>query len=250
MKRKNQTNTTAVIYARYSPRRNKDECESCETQIDFAQNYCKFHKLAVISTHRDDGLSGSKSVNRPGLQEALLAAINYKAVLVVYSLSRLARNTRETIEITDSLQAAKANLCSVTENIDTTTAMGSAFYKIIAVLAELEREQIGERTREAMLWHQAHGRRMSKIPPYGWQDDPYDPARMVPNEYEITVIEKIKKLRAAGLSLRKIAAELIKLGYAARMVAKVVDGQDVEVAGVWHFGTVRRILNRAEMTSY
>jgi len=236
--------TQAVIYARFSPRRRANESESCETQIDYATNYCVFHKLEVISIHRDDGLSGANSQNRPGLQEALLVAVKKKAVLVVYSLSRLARNTRETIEIADRLRKAKANLCSVTEKIDTSTAMGSAFFQIIAVLAELERKQIGERTSDAMRYHQANGRRMSARLPYGWKDDPNNPARMIPCPSELEIIEKVRALREKGLSYRKIAEELTASDYEPRPIKKKFKEGYVEVKGQWHFGTIRNILLR------
>jgi len=236
----------AIIYARFSPRRNADDCESCETQISYCQNYCKFHKLEVLSIHRDDGLSGANSNNRPGLQDAVKAAIKNQAVLVVYSLSRLARNTKETIEIADQLHRAKANLCSVTEKIDTSTAMGSAFFQIIAVLAELERKQISERTSSAMRYHQANGRKMSKDCPYGWQDDPDDPARMIPNEEERSAIKVVSDLRDDGMSLRGIADRLNDLGYKSRPTKKMFKGREVTVKGKWQFGTIRSILARIE----
>lgn len=237
----------AVIYARFSPRRNAAECESIATQISYCTNYCKFHKLEILSSHQDDGISGAYAENRPGLQEALTEAIKHKAVLVVYSLSRLARNTKETIEIADQLHKAKANLCSVTEKIDTSTAMGDAFFKIIAVLAELERKQISERTSAAMLFHQANGRRMSKRVPFGWEADPDDSARMAPCPYELEIIDVVKSLREDGFSYRKIAAELTTLGYTPRVVKKKFKNRPVEVNGIWHFGTIRNILNRLEV---
>ena len=237
----------AVIYSRFSPRRNADECDSITTQEDYCTNYCIFHKLEVISLHSDDGLSGATSDNRPGLQEALWVAMKNQAVLVVYSLSRLARNTRETIEIADQLKKAKAHLCSVTEKIDTTTAMGSAFFQIIAVLAELERKQISERTSDAMLNHQRNGRRMSKNLPFGWQLDPDNPARMLPDEDERKIIGLIREGREMGYSLRYIATWLTEQGYTPRPVYKKFKGRIVMVKGKWHFGTIRNILKKVEL---
>jgi len=244
---KRPQNQTAVIYARFSPRRRADECESIDTQIDYCEKYCEFHKLEVVGIFRDDGLSGATTKGRPGLQEALLATIKKQAVLMVYSLSRLARNTRETIEIADRLHIAKANLCSVTEKIDTSTAYGSFFFTIMAAMAELERKQISERTSDAMRYHQSNGRRMSSKTPYGWKDDPDDPARMIPDEYELSVIKVIKDLRGDDCSYRAIADTLTNLDYAPRTTKKQFKGRTVEVKGKWHFGTVRSILKRAEL---
>ena len=241
---KTQPQKKAVIYCRFSPRRKADECESIETQIDYCKNYCKFHKLEIVDVFRDAGISGKDSKNRPGLQDALASAIKHKAVLVFYSLSRLARNTKETIEIADRLHKAKANLCSVTEKIDTSTAMGSAFFQIIAVLAELERKQISERTSDAMLFHQSNGRRMSQRCPFGWQLDPADPARMIPDKDELAAIQDIIQLRKDGLSYRAIAAQLEAEDYIPRPIQKKFKDRDVEVKGTWHFGTIRKILKR------
>ena len=234
----------AVIYARFSPRRNEDECESIETQYNYCDNYCKFHNLEILGHFRDDGLSGANAVNRPGLQEAIRTTIAHKAILVIYSLSRLARNTRETIEISEKLDAAKANLCSCTENIDTSTAMGDAFFKIIAVLAELERKQISERTRDAMLFHQANGRRMSHRLPFGFKLDPEDPNRIVLCEYEQNVITRVLTMYGEQLSLRKIAKRLEEEGFVPRPSRKLFKGKMVDIKGKWHHTTVRMILKR------
>lgn len=242
-----KTDKSCVIYARFSPRKNANDCDSIDTQIDFCTNYCIFHKLEILSIHRDDGISGATYDKRPGVQDAIEAACKHKAILLVYSLSRLARNTKETIEIADRLRSAKANIASVTEKIDTSTAMGAAFFQIIAVLAELERKQISERTSDAMHFHQANGRRMSKTCPFGWHNDPDDPARMLPDEDELEAIEKIKELRKGGLSYRGICSELGQMGYVPRPVQKMFKGEMVEVKGKWHHGTIRHILSRAEL---
>ena len=239
-------NTKAVVYARFSPRKNAADCESIETQIDFCTNYIMFQHWEVIGIHEDRAISGAKCDNRPGLISAIEEAIKNKAVLVVYSLSRLSRSTKDAIEISSRLEKARANLCSVTENIDTTTAMGSAFFQIIAVLAELERKQISERTRDAMKFHQSQGRRMSKIPPYGWQDDPDNPARMIPEDTELKIINRIVEYKNRGYTLRRIADTLALNNHKPRMVKKKIEGVPFLVAGRWHHGLIRNILNRVD----
>ncbi|MCH8851463.1 MAG: recombinase family protein [Planctomycetes bacterium] len=70
----------------------------------------------------DAGLSGSRADNRPGLQRAVNTACKRKAALVVYSLSRLARSTRDALMLAERLNKAGADLVSLTESIDTTSA--------------------------------------------------------------------------------------------------------------------------------
>ncbi|MHC4639065.1 MAG: recombinase family protein, partial [Planctomycetota bacterium] len=166
-KNRERSNNRAVIYSRLSPRKRPNGSESCEKQIEMCQRYCDFRKLEVIGVLYDKNKSGAKAANRPGLQLALHKTIKNQAILVVYSLSRLAWNTKETIKIIERLEHAKANLCSISENIDTTKDYSRNFYKMVALFVELERELVSERTSDAMLRHQQGGRRMSFLPPYG-----------------------------------------------------------------------------------
>ncbi len=57
-------------------------------------------------------------------------------VLVVYSLSRLARNTTETLELGERLAKAGADLVSLSEKIDTTSAAGKMVFRMLAARAQ------------------------------------------------------------------------------------------------------------------
>ncbi len=109
--------------------------------------------------------------------------------------------------------------------------------------AGLSREQ----TSNAMLSHQANGRRMSARLPYGWRSDPDDPSRMLPDEYELEIIEKIHAFRQEGLSLRKISDRLGNEGYEPRKVNRMFKGRTVQVKGKWHHGLISNILSRIEL---
>lgn len=65
-------------------------------------------------------------------------------------MSRLARSTRDAITTSERLDKAGAALVSLSEKIDTTTAAGKMVFRMLAVLAEFERDQISERTTTAM----------------------------------------------------------------------------------------------------
>ena len=67
----------------------------------------------------------AKNTVRPGLQEALLEVKKHKGALVVYSLSRLSRSTRDTLELADRLEKVGADLVVLQEKVDTTTPSGS-----------------------------------------------------------------------------------------------------------------------------
>lgn len=243
-KKKEQSNV--VIYARFSPRKNPAESMSVETQLEYCRNWAKFHSLKVIGEYSDKNLSGARMDNRPGLQKALDYACKEKCMILVYSLSRLARSTAQTLQIGERLSKAGADLGAIKDKIDTTTSTGRFFFTILAALAQLEREQIAERTSDAMRSHQANGRRMSAIPPFGWVIDPNDPSRIIEDEYQQKIIKRVLELKKLGFSLRKSCDELLADGYKPPPKQIIKDGQLLTVERTWSHSLIRYILQRAE----
>ena len=221
----------AIIYARYSDRPNASDCESIQTQTERICSYCDCNGLVILEKFQDEAISGARADNRPGLQAAVKAACSQGAALVVYSLSRLARSTKDAIEIAERLDRAGADLISLSEQIDTTTAMGKFVFRLMAGLAELERELVAERTRDAMRRHQANGRRMSDRTPYGWVRDPVNSALLIEEPAEQDVIRRICSLREQGQGLRGICRTLETQGIGCR-------------GGRWHHQTVSSVLRR------
>lgn len=164
------------------------------------------HQLQLFT---DAGISGCKMKNRPALQDALDAACKEKAVLVVYSLSRLARSTKDAINISERLDKAGADLVSLSENIDTTTAAGKMVFRMLAVLAEFERDLVSERTTAALQHLRRQGKRISRFIPFGYN---LEGENLVENTAEQRGIEIISQLRQEGYSLRAIGKELSKRG--------------------------------------
>src|SRR6516165_5971489 len=173
--------THAVLYARFSPRPGAETCESVEKQLERCRAYCNGHAYDVVAQYSDKDLSGSRADNRPGLQRAIAAACRQSAILCVYSLSRLARCTRDAIDLAERLNTAGADLAVIQENVNTRSPMGRFIFTLFSALAQLEREQIAERTSTAMLRHQAKGLRMTRPDrcPYGWRPDSADCTRLV-----------------------------------------------------------------------
>jgi DNA invertase Pin-like site-specific DNA recombinase len=160
----------------------------------------------------DAGFSGCRFDNRPGLQDALISACKHNAALVVYSLSRLARSTKDAISISERLARNGADLVSLSERIDTTTAAGKMVFRMLAVLAEFERDQIAERTKGALGHLRSLGKRISGRIPYGYELSP-DGQSLVANLAEQEGLRFIITHRAAGNGRRKIAAALTANGF-------------------------------------
>jgi site-specific DNA recombinase len=225
----------AVIYARFSPRPDAEECDSVEKQTERCRAYCDAHGYEVIATKHDNDMSGGRADNRPGLQAAINKACKARAVLVVYKLDRLARNTRDALDVLERLRKSKADLASLVEQINSRSPMGKFFFTQLAAFAELEREQIRARTSAAMRQYQEGGLRMTRADrcPFGKVPDPKEPSRLIDCPEEQAALARIRELRTAGKGAKAIAAALQAEGFHCR-------------GAWWHLTTVRRLLAREE----
>ncbi len=204
---------TAIGYIRVSTEGQAVDGVSLDAQRAKIAAWCELNDYALAAVHVDAGISGKSADNRPGLQTAL-ADCRKGSALVVYSLSRLARSTRDTLEVSDRLSKVGADLVSLSEKIDTTSAAGKMVFRMLAVLAEFERDQISERTATAMQFKKGKGERVGAVP-YGF-DLSDDGVALVANAAEQAVIQQARELKASGLSLRAVAVELNKRGFNAR----------------------------------
>lgn len=205
----------AVIYARFSPRRNEDTCESNDTQIELCQAYCQRQGHTVGAIYQDKALSGDTE-DRPGLWDAV-DALRKGDVLVVYKLDRLARDVYLSCEIERAVEKRGARILSTTgEGTWNDSPEDEMIRGIIRVVAQYERKVMAARTKAAMLRHQRNGRRMSNRIPYGWMPDPDDPARMLKDEGEQAVVERIIELAGRKYNPRHIARTLAGEGVMAR----------------------------------
>ena len=227
--------TTAVIYARFSPRPNAADCESIELQVDRCEKYCESQGFTVVAWYEEPNTSGA-ATSRPQLEAAIKEACKSKGVLIAYSLSRFGRNVLTALQNIERLHQAGADFISVQEGLDTTKPMGKLIFTLIAAINEFERAEIRHRTQESMRFQQAQGRRMSCIPPYGWETDPEDEAILKKVPTEQVVIDKIVAWRNEQLSFRGIANRLNQGGYPNR------NGK------AWTHQLVQRILRRANKT--
>ncbi len=103
-----------------------------------------------------DKMSG-RSKERPELQR-LLSDLQAGDVVVVKSLDRLSRSTKDMLELVEVIKQKGAFLKILDMNVDTATPMGEFFLTIIAAIAQLERQTIRERTLEGVAIAKAAGK--------------------------------------------------------------------------------------------
>jgi DNA invertase Pin-like site-specific DNA recombinase len=222
----------AVGYIRVSTEGQAQNGVSLDAQRDRIQTWASQNGYSLAAVHVDSGISGGKLTNRPAAQKALAEACRRKAALVVYSLSRLARSTKDAIETSERLHKAGADLVSLSEAIDTTTAAGKMVFRMLAVLAEFERDLVSERTTTAMQHLKSQNRRIGRWLPYGF-DLGADGRHLTEIPAEQQTILLIRQWHTGGASLRAIADKLN------------VQGVPAKQGGPWSHVAVYRVLHAA-----
>ena len=197
----------AFGYVRVSTEQQASEGISLEAQKGKIVAWCELNGYALSGLFVDAGLSGKRADNRPELQKALDAVTKCSGVLLVYSLSRLARSTKDTLTISDRLEKANADLVSLSEKIDTTSAAGKMVFRMLAVLAEFERDLVSERTIAALQHKRKQGGRMGQLP-FG-STVGADGDTLVDDDAEQGVIRRVRQMRDEGRTLQAIARQLV-----------------------------------------
>ena len=162
----------AVVYTRFSPRRNASDSVSCEVQEDLCMDLANLRGWPVHSMHRDEGVSG-KTMDRPGL-EAALAELGPDDVLLVYRRDRLARDLLLAELIRRQVAAAGARIVAVEGDVDGDADDPHLVFvrQVMDAVAELERKMIAARTKASMRAQQRAGKRVGRYAPYGYRIDP------------------------------------------------------------------------------
>lgn len=147
-----------AIYARVST---TGKGQNPETQLLELRQYCQDRGWAYTE-YVDIGASG-KSTDRPALNR-LQKDIHYHRIntVIIWKFDRLARNTRELLNLADDWGERGVDLISKTEDIDTTSPGGRAIFAIMAVIAEFERAVLVERVNAGLDRARREGKRLGR----------------------------------------------------------------------------------------
>lgn len=137
-------------YARVST-----EQQNLDRQLDMLQKYGVDHIY-------NEKMTGTKR-NRPELDK-LLERLTEGDTVVVESLSRLGRSTKDLIWLMETFNSKGVNLVSLKESIDTTTSTGKLLFTLMSALAQFERDVLADRTREGLAAARARGRKGGRPP--------------------------------------------------------------------------------------
>ena len=220
----------AIIYCRVSTQDQVQGGVSLDAQLAKARAWAEANEASEILSFRDEGLSGTKGADqRPGLRDAL-AAVQRGDALVVYSLSRLSRSTRDCLNLSEILQKRGVDLTSLSERIDTGGASGKMIFRLLSVLSEFERDQISDRTKAALAYKRQNGEKCGgSLPPFGYVTKA---GRLYRDEKEQAAVALILGLHGKGESLRDICHALELAGYRRK-----------GGSASWHPQAVLRVIN-------
>lgn len=219
-----------ALYTRVSTQEQAESGHSIDEQAERLRDYCRAMRWNDFKLYTDAGYSGS-STSRPALQ-ALIADVQRGSVdrVVVYKLDRLSRSQKDTLYlIEDVFLKHGADFISISENFDTASPFGKAMIGILAVFAQLEREQIRERmTMGRTARTKAGAFHGSGSIPIGYR---YKDGELIIDEYEAELVRRIFQKAAAGAGVRTIVKELNESGL-------------LHSGRQWNTQTVRNMLQR------
>jgi site-specific DNA recombinase len=208
------TGKRAVGYVRVSTADQAEEGKtSLQTQRERIATYCQAHGFELTKIYSDEGISGASTKKRPGFMQLLAdAKAGLFDCLIIRSLTRFARNTKETIENYDLLESYGIKLVFLKENVDTSTPTGRAFRNLLAVFAEWERDTIRERMLGGRKTKWKAGKTFVGKPPFGYQWNPEKKCLEI-NPQEAAVYRRMVDMYVnQGMSYLDIAVRLKREG--------------------------------------
>jgi DNA invertase Pin-like site-specific DNA recombinase len=148
---------TAAIYVRVST-----PDQHVESQLYDLRELAAQRGFEVVHEYEDRGVCGKKA-RRPGLDLLMADARRKKfSVVLVAAFDRIARSTRNFLQVIDELDSMGVEFISRRENVDTSGPMGRLFVTIISAIAELERSLVVDRVKSGMRRARLEGRQIGR----------------------------------------------------------------------------------------
>ena len=194
----------AAIYTRVSTEDQAKEGFSLDAQLDKLRSYCKARDWEIGGEYIDDGYSG-RYIKRPAYKQ-MMEELDKWDILLVIKMDRIHRNSKNFMLMMEELKKQKKEFVSMTESLDTSTAMGRFVMDIIQRIAQLESEQIGERVYVGMEQKAKTNSGMLGFNiPYGYN---YIDKKLIVNPDESENVKNIFEMYQKGLSMKKISEDL------------------------------------------
>lgn len=226
----------SVGYIRVSTAMQVQDGFSLEAQESKISNESSKHNLFLKNIYIDKGISGGSMEKRLALEE-MRKELKEDTWIIVNSVSRLARNTKDLLSLVEEIEKKKCHLIIIDLNMDITSPSGKLILTLMASQAQFERELTSERVK-GVLQHLKKTGTLRTKPKFGWKLNPDhspDAPIHIRNEEEQHIIRRIKNLRSRN-----------------KMLGIVAFARKVEECGVpfprkskrWYHGTLKNIMDQ------
>ncbi len=192
----------AAIYCRVSTEDQAREGYSLGEQLEKLKDLCKFRNYNVYRVYEDAGISAKDMDHRPEFKKMLEDVKNKKVnVIVSYKLDRLTRSVRDLETLISELEKYDCSLECAMDDINTSTANGRFFVRMLTVLSQLEIERVSERTKFGLVGAIKDGH----IPVRKTLGFMRDNKKLIINPNESDIVLRIFDLYLKGNSYQRIA---------------------------------------------
>ncbi len=220
------------IYVRVSTEEQAQEGYSIRAQEQKLKDYARIKDWSVYQIYIDEGISGKNITERPAINQMLEDIKSGKVNnVLVFKIDRLTRNTADLIYLVNLFNQYNCEFNSLSESIDTQTAAGRMFIKIIGIFAEFERENIIERTKVGFERKVREGYTLAtRVPSYGYDRKNGEKIQTVNLSEAIIVREVFEMFTNQHMSFLEIAQSLNARNIPTKENA------------VWHSRTIKNML--------
>ncbi|MCL2199983.1 MAG: recombinase family protein [Defluviitaleaceae bacterium] len=183
---------STAIYLRVSTEEQAKEGYSIRAQEEKLRAYVTIKEWLLYDIYADEGISGKDIEGRPEIKR-LIADVENGTVnnVLVYKIDRLTRSTKNLIELVDLFNQNNCAFNSLNESIDTASATGRMFLKIVGIFAEFERENLAERVRMGIERKAREGYMISNYSPsYGYDRENGNKIQTI-NKAEAKIVKRI-----------------------------------------------------------
>ncbi len=224
----------AAIYIRVSTEEQAEEGYSLEAQRERLVAYCEAQGWEISDIYADRGHTGRKITTRDEYKRMIAEKDRWDTILVL-KMDRIHRNSKNFMIMMEDLERWDKKFTSMQEELDTSTSIGRFVVDMIQRIAQLESEQIGERTYMGMAQKAETGGLLGFNPPFGYGIADND---LVTIDDEADVVRDIFLSYSSGRSMNDIAQELNGRGILTRR------------GGHWTLYSIRQILHNPAYAGY
>lgn len=197
-----------ALYIRVSTQEQAKEGYSIPHQKERLFRYCEAMNWEIIEIYADEGISGSTIEKRPAATQMLQDAKKklFENILIL-RVDRLCRNTKDLLEIVETLKKYDVSLNAVDQQIDYKTSIGKMTLTILGTFAEFEHSTIHERTMEGRKQKATQGiKSLGRRVPFGYD---YINGNFVANS-DAQIVKLIFEKVADGYGYNQVATFLRK----------------------------------------